>query len=140
MVLRYDARASTKDVDVRIVSPEREQMVRDLVPVVAAEMDLPEDWLNDGAKGYIERVDGGSTLFQSQGIVVRAPAPEHMLALKLMAWRDDTDYADAFVFLRELPSEKREVWALVEPLLIEAYAQKASYAFEELWEVANGSR
>lgn len=45
----------------------------------------------------------------------------------------------ALVFLRELPTKRDEVWALVEPLLIKAYAQKASYAFDELWEVAHGT-
>jgi hypothetical protein len=53
MVLGYDARQSTRDVDVVILSPAEAKLVRNLVKRIAAEHDWPEDWLNDGAKGYL---------------------------------------------------------------------------------------
>jgi predicted nucleotidyltransferase len=53
MVLGYGARQSTRDVDAVILSPAEAKLVRNLVKKIAAERDWPEDWLNDGAKGYM---------------------------------------------------------------------------------------
>jgi len=68
MVLAYDARQSTRDVDVLIRFPREARIVRDLAKQVGQEQDLPEDWLNDGAKGYLVGVSEGPS------IVVRQPA------------------------------------------------------------------
>jgi predicted nucleotidyltransferase len=49
MVLRFQARESTRDVDVAILAPGEAQRVRELARTVAAEHGWPDDWLNDGA-------------------------------------------------------------------------------------------
>ncbi len=54
MVLRFGARLSTRDVDAVIIFPPEAKIVRELARQVAEENDWPEDWLNDGAKGYPE--------------------------------------------------------------------------------------
>ena len=51
----------------------------------------PEDWLNDGAKGYLVSISDGPILFSAPGIEARAPSLEQLLAMKLSAWRDDLD-------------------------------------------------
>jgi Nucleotidyltransferase of unknown function (DUF6036) len=48
LVLLYGARESTKDVDV-VVSDEP---VRTAARNIATQLDLPEDWLNDGARAF----------------------------------------------------------------------------------------
>ena len=53
MVLAYNARLSTHDVDAIILSPRQVEVVRSLAQQVAIEQNLPEEWLNDGAKGYL---------------------------------------------------------------------------------------
>lgn len=49
MVLRFDARPSTRDVDAVILLPREARLTRELARRVADENGWPEDWLNDGA-------------------------------------------------------------------------------------------
>jgi len=99
MVLAFGARAATKDVDA-IFEPAG--LVRQLARVVAEERNLPPDWLNDGAKGFVSahhEVAKGD-LPQFEALRVTAPTPEYMLAMKVMASRvgagpdDPGDVAD----------------------------------------------
>ncbi len=86
MVLVFQARPSTKDVDA-IFLPTA--LVRELASRVAKEQDLAEDWLNDGAKGFVSTrhdVTQGD-LPQFPGLRVVAPSAGYMLALKCMASR-----------------------------------------------------
>lgn len=85
MVLIYDARPSTHDVDVLIPSPPEAQIVRNLARQVAQEYELPIDWLNDEAKGYLVGVSQGEAIFSAPGIVVKSPAIAQLLAMKLSA-------------------------------------------------------
>ncbi len=107
MVLRFDARPSTRDVDAVIRSPREARLVRDLAKQVAEEHDWPEDWLNDGAKGYLVGISKGPLVFQAPGIEARAPSMEQLLAMKLSAWRDDVDISDARRLLTEVASGRK---------------------------------
>jgi hypothetical protein len=49
MVLGYQARQSTRDVDAVIIAPGEARLVRALAKQVAEEQDWPEDWLNYGS-------------------------------------------------------------------------------------------
>ena len=89
MVLLYNARPATRDVDVMILAPPQTNLVRILAGQVAVEQKLPDDWLNDGARGFIVGVSEGEMVFSAPGIVVRTPAVSQLLAMKLSAWRDD---------------------------------------------------
>ena len=86
MVLAFRARASTKDVDA-IFQPAR--IVREAARQVAEEMNLPEHWLNDGAKGFVSaRHDVVSgDLPQFEHLRLTAPTAEYMLAMKCLAAR-----------------------------------------------------
>lgn len=141
MVLHFNARASTRDVDVVIISPPEAKLVRDLAKQVAEEQDWPEDWLNDGAKGYLVGISVGPIVFQSAGIEVRAPSMEQLLAMKLSAWRDDVDISDARRLLQEIaPAQtKDEIWQKLEPFLVKGDELTAQYAFTDLWESLYGS-
>ncbi|MBI1881303.1 MAG: hypothetical protein HYR94_24245 [Chloroflexi bacterium] len=138
MVLLYNARPSTRDVDALIVSPQPAQLVRELVKQVAQEYELPSDWLNDGAKGYLVGVSQGSIIFSAPGIIVRTPAVAQLLAMKLSAWRDDIDIEDARRLLQTLRGARKQVWAAVEPYLVPGAELKAQYAFADLWEAIYG--
>ena len=138
MVLRFRARDSTRDVDVAILAPADAQKVRDLARRVAEEQGWPDDWLNDGAKGYLVGVSSGPVVISAPGIEVRSPDTVQLLAMKLSAWRDDLDINDASRLLDEIDGERDEVWRMVERYLVPGDELKAQYAFADLWELQHG--
>lgn len=134
MVLRYNARLSTQDVDAFFVTPPERSATRTWAGVVAAELGLPADWLNDGAKGFMQGVSYGPLLIDAPGIQIYQVSPKQLLAMKLSAWRDEQDEQDAFVVLNELAAQytnKEDLWLAIAPY---ATHLRAQYAFESLWE------
>lgn len=101
-------------------------------------MELPEDWLNEGAKGYLQGLSPGEILFQGLSLTVRSVAPQQLLAMKLSAWRDDVDIADARLLLSKLSGDRQQVWSLIEPHIVPGRELKARYAFEDLWDLDRG--
>jgi hypothetical protein len=138
LVLGFNARESTHDVDALIVAPREAEMVRRLVEIVASERDWPEDWLNDGAKGYLHGMSFGPTVLQSRGIIVRIPSLMQLLAMKLCAWRGERDIADAITLLHQIDGTHDDIWSAVKKYLVPGRELKARYAFEDLWESEYG--
>lgn len=138
MVLVYEARESTRDVDAIILEPPQVETVRELARVVSEERGWIDDWLNDGAKGYLVGLSSGPVVFSAPGIQVRRPATAQLLAMKLSAWRDDIDIADARRLLQEMIGSREDIWHAVEPYLVPGDELKAQYAFADLWETLYG--
>lgn len=93
MVVAYKARPSTKDVDA-IFEPTG--VIRELARTIAEELQLPEDWINDAAKGFVStrhEIAAGD-LPQFENLRVTAPVPEYLLAMKCMASRIPGDPED----------------------------------------------
>lgn len=139
VVLLYNAREATKDVDVLILGGNDPAFVRTAVQRVAGSLGLPDDWLNDAAKGYVHGLALGEVLLDEPALLVRALAPHQLLAMKLSAWRDDVDIEDARLLLSKLSADRDEVWQLVEPHIVPGRETKAYYAFCDLWEAEHGS-
>lgn len=80
-------------------------------------------------------------LFEAPGIEVRQPAIEQLLAMKLSAWRDDVDIADARRLLEAMEAigDRADVWQRLVPYLMPGRELKAQYAFEDLWENLYGN-
>ena len=140
MVLGYDARQSTQDIDALFLPPPEARVVRAWAAIIALENGWPNDWLNDAAKVYLTGFSNGPVLFEAPGIEVRQPAIE-LLAMKLSAWRDDVDIADASRLLAALGTarDRAEVWQRLVPCLVPGRELKAQYAFEDLWESLYGN-
>lgn len=139
MVLAYNIRPMTHDVDVLILTPPEASDVRQFAKQVAQELDWTEDWLNDGAKGYLVGLSHGPIIFSAPGIEIRRPSVAQLLAMKLSAWRDDVDISDASFLLQELTDSKDEIWLSIIPFLTPGDELKAQYAFEDLWETIYGN-
>lgn len=86
MVLVFQARPSTKDVDA-IFEPTG--AIRQLAEIVRSEQNLPHDWLNDGVKGFTSHQGKLTTedVPQFQNLRILAPTAEYLLAMKCMASR-----------------------------------------------------
>jgi len=138
LVLLYGARETTKDVDAFTFDAAGSTDLRAAATAVAGRLGLPEDWLNDGAKGYCQGLAPGEVLFRAKGLVARAVAAPQLLAMKLSAWRDDIDVGDARLLLSKVAGDKTSVWEQVEPHLVPGRELKARYAFDDLWEADRG--
>jgi len=107
MVLAYSARVSTKDVDA-IFHPAKP--IRELAAQIGEENELPENWLNDGVKGFVSTkhdvVQGN--LPQFPNLQLTMPTAEYLLAMKCMAARinpgevEGGDVADILFLIRHL--------------------------------------
>lgn len=86
MVLAFDARDSTRDVDAVFVPKDK---VLDCARQVSKEFDIDEDWMNNGVKGFIsdkaEVTHEGMPVFENLRIM--RPTTEYLLAMKCLASR-----------------------------------------------------
>jgi hypothetical protein len=51
MILHFGAPRATRDVDVLVLKGNVSEL-REAARIIAHDQDLPDDWLNDGAKGF----------------------------------------------------------------------------------------
>lgn len=137
LVLLFRARESTKDVDAYFVKPEAAD-IREAAEAVANRLELPNDWLNDSAKGYLVGLTMGAVLYDSPALTVRAASTAQLLAMKLAAWRDAIDRGDAKLLLSHMDGSADAIWSSVKPYIPPHQLDKASYAFEDLWETLHG--
>lgn len=106
MVLAFDARESTRDVDAIFV-PKQE--VLECAQQVSDEMGLDVDWLNDGVKGFLsaqgEVTSSGMPIFDNLRVI--RPTTEYLLAMKCIASRVADyghvgDHGDVITLLKSL--------------------------------------
>jgi len=109
MVLAFDARAATRDVDALF---EPDGKVLDAAHEVATELGLPRSWLNNQASSYLSgRAGRGTPVFDHPNLRVMTTPTEHLLAMKVRAARAARDADDVRLLLHHL--ELRDV-AVVE--------------------------
>ena len=98
MALAYSTRRVTKDIDAVF---EPKSAIYAAAAKVAEDLGLPEDWLNDGVKGFMPGSDKQPRPVPDiHGIEVTTASPRFLLAMKLMAMRFGEDDEDIEVLLR----------------------------------------
>ena len=99
MALAYSTRRVTKDIDAVF---EPKSSVYEAAARVAENLGLPEDWLNDAAKGFMPGKDEDPRPVPDiEGIEITTASPQYLLAMKLMAMRFGEDDEDIEILIHE---------------------------------------
>ncbi len=99
IALAYSTRRVTKDID-GVFEPKA--AIYSAAEKVAADLELPEDWLNDAVKGFMPGADEHPRpLPEIRGIEITTASPRYLLAMKLMAMRFGEDDEDIELLLGE---------------------------------------
>lgn len=134
MCLVYNARKATRDVDCVF---EPSQTIRKIAKKIAAEEELPEDWLNDGAKGFLEPGFTKQDVLDLSHLRVWAPEPKYMLAMKCISARWDSNDRDDVIFLIKFLSitSTEDVLSIIEHYYPKkAIPAKTQFFIEEIME------
>jgi hypothetical protein len=107
ILLQFDWRKATKDVDAIIRTNEREGAVKDAAAYAGLRLGLPDDWLNNFVGGFTPETEPDA-FFSAYGTYPRGAAPglrvflakpEYLCAMKLKALQRDNvgdkDFEDA---------------------------------------------
>lgn len=121
MMLAYDARQMTKDVDAIIRPPD---VGRQLAAKVAKERGWHDDWLNDDVKQFVSAVETRDSWtppgLNAPALKITKPTAKYLLAMKVMACRKALpgyagDEADiAFLLKKMVIKNTREVEDIVD--------------------------
>lgn len=100
MVLVFDERAATRDVDA-LFEPDGPML--DAAREVSDELGLPRSWLNNQASSYVSgRAGRGTPVYDHPNLRVLTTPPAHLLAMKIRAARAVRDADDLRLLLRTL--------------------------------------
>ena len=135
MVLAYGAQRATKDVDA-IFEPAQE--LRKAAQLIAAELHLPPDWLNDAVKNFFPpNLPTKNQVIRFDHLLVWVPEPSYMLAMKAISARFDSRDAQDVIQLCKILKLKKADQALE---IIEDYyphnqiPAKTIFFLEEIFE------
>jgi hypothetical protein len=87
MLLVIRNRQTTKDVDAYFATNPQE--IRDAARVVAQNENLPDDWINDGLKGFFYTNPPTTLWLDYPGLRVYYANPDYVLAMKATAGRPE---------------------------------------------------
>ena len=100
MCLVHSARDMTKDIDALY---EPKELINRLSAKIAAEKNLPADWLNDSVKGFITEDAPTEEFLLLEGLKVSVVVPEYLLAMKLMSARyGEKDFEDIQFLIKKM--------------------------------------
>ena len=141
MILEYGAKRTTDDMDVIILRPDIAEEVQEAALRVTA-FGLDAGWLNQRAveANLIRHPYSADdhVVFANDSLVIAVPSPEHMLAMKLAAYRREKDIRDARLLVDRLRrgglTEMEDIWTAVGGLVPVAKQATARYNLLDLWD------
>ncbi|WP_394850229.1 hypothetical protein LZC95_22580 [Pendulispora brunnea] len=137
----FDSRRTTQDFDA-VLDPADAPRILAAADKIAPEFGLPSGWLNERAKhaGLLPpQVSGDVHLLLKVGCIdILIPGAEQLLAMKLMAFRDETDREDALILLRTMNTaglDLEDVWNRVGGFVLPAKRHNTRLNLDDLWEL-----
>jgi hypothetical protein len=134
MAIAYSTRRVTRDIDAVF---EPKASIYEAAAKVAEDLGLPEDWLNDAAKGFMPGEDHDARPVPDiQGIEITTASPRYLLAMKLLAMRFGEDDEDIEVLIRECGLQSaQEALSLMEQMYpTREIPPKTQFFLEELFD------
>jgi hypothetical protein len=113
MILHFGASRATRDIDVLVLKGNATEL-REAAKAIAQDYNLPEDWLNDGVKGFASILppDFHQRLsplnFSLQHLRLYALGRPEQVAMKIVALREQ-DLEDLELLLPQLSLEEQQV-------------------------------
>ena len=91
LCLVHRARPSTQDVDA-VFLPKSE--LRSIAASVAEDFDLPDNWLNDAAKGFMSDAGSFEPFLALSHLTIMTASAEYLFAMKAIAMRIGAEFHD----------------------------------------------
>lgn len=144
LALAFDMRSATRDVDA--VIKNHSQSLREYIMKVSEELEWPEDWLNDGVKGFVSASEKMNAMqefnpTQEGGLRISLPTGEYLFAMKCMAMRPEGvdgshDISDIEGLAKELGIKNAdEAFAIIEAFYPKGrIPSKVMFGVEEIFE------
>ncbi len=134
MLLKVQNREVTKDIDAYF-NPEQADTIRDAARAVAAREGLPEDWINNAAKGFFYTQPPTEHWAEYPGLRVYIPSLDYLFAMKVVAGRPQ-DIEDIKALAHDLKlSNAQDALALVKMYVPEQLlVPRIEYIIDEIFE------
>ncbi len=133
MILAYNARTTTKDIDAIFTNKE---IIYKISKQVAAEMELDDYWINDAAKSFIpaKKDENPIPIIDEKNLKVMAASEEYMLGMKLLASRMEDKPDIEFLIDRLNIKSAEEALYIIRDLYPDKLIQpKTKYVLEEIF-------
>lgn len=136
MCLVYETREATQDIDA-FFKPS--SSIRKAAQKISAKEKIPENWLNDGVKGFLSEFGDHDLYLDLSHLKIWTASSEYMLAMKCLSMRIGAEFHDEDdirYLLRNLDitsyQEACDIISQYYPL--KRFPQKTLYALEEIIE------
>ena len=143
MILHFGAKRATSDVDILILRGDWEKL-HQAIKEIAIEHNLPENWMNDAAKGFVDIFPPDfyhrlvPLSFKCQHLRFYALGNPEQVAMKIIALREQ-DIEDLELLLPKLSEEEKKILITIAQHINNFrsdWAQKIFYFLQEQgWEI-----
>jgi hypothetical protein len=133
MCLCFGSRQGTVDIDA-IFEPKIK--IYECAKIVSEIYGLPEDWLNDGVKGFLSSNSEFNLFLQLSNLKIFVPSTEYMLAMKCLSCRtenaDELDDIKVLLEALQIKSVEQVTEIITKFYSLKRFNVKLQYVLEDL--------